>query len=37
MNMKKLTFVLICTLFATFVASAQLPEKAEDISPLLNG
>jgi peroxiredoxin len=35
--MKKLTFVLICTLFITCVSSAQLPEKAEDISPLLNG
>lgn len=36
-KMKKLTFILIYMLLAAFVAHAQLPEKAEDISPLLNG
>jgi peroxiredoxin len=35
--MKKLTIVIICTLFTSFVVNAQLPGKAEDISPLLNG
>ncbi len=37
LNMKKLTFILLHTLLAALVTNAQLPEKAEDISPLLNG
>jgi hypothetical protein len=35
--MKRLTIILMYTLFTSFVVNAQLPEKAEDISPLLNG
>lgn len=35
--MKNLVFILMCTFFTAFVANAQVPENAEDISPLLNG
>ncbi len=35
--MKNVTIILISLLFATISVKAQLPEKAEDISPLLNG
>lgn len=35
--MKKLLVIFLFAGFATFIASAQLPEKSEDISPLLIG
>jgi len=35
--MKKLLVIFLFAVLATFTASAQLPEKAEDISPLLIG
>jgi peroxiredoxin len=35
--MKKLTFLIVLIATTLFSANAQLPEKAEDISPLLNG
>ncbi|MBW6536706.1 MAG: AhpC/TSA family protein [Mariniphaga sp.] len=35
--MQKLTLLAMCFVFTLLTASAQLPEKAEDISPLLNG
>ncbi|GET28809.1 peroxiredoxin-like family protein [Prolixibacter sp. SD074] len=35
--MKNITLILLYMVFTVISASAQLPDKAEDISPLLNG